>query len=89
MAEVSTEAKRDAREAISIEATTLAEQIIAAGARRRGELPDQPALPSNSTAAEIVRAGKRRRGEIADELDSESLAAKILEAGKRRRGEIV
>jgi hypothetical protein len=72
------------------DAATLAQQIIAAGQKRRGELDDQSSIPKG-LAGEILRAGQKRRGEIEDPkpcTEAEVVAAQIIEAGRRRRGEI-
>jgi hypothetical protein len=72
-------------------AATLAQQIIAAGQKRRGELEDQWSLP-NGLAGDILRAGMKRRGELVEDhkprTEAEVVAAQIIEAGRRRRGEI-
>lgn len=43
---------------------TLAEQIVAAGKKRRGEVSSDNLPPEGSVARSIVLAGIRRRGEI-------------------------
>jgi hypothetical protein len=72
--------------------TKTAQAIIDAGRRRRGELADQPTMPSDELAAAIIRAGALRRGELNEDrqpqTEAETTALKIIEAGRRRRGEI-
>jgi len=69
-----------------------AQAIVDAGRRRRGELADQPPMPSDELAAAIIRAGALRRGELTEDhkpqTEAEIIASKIIEAGRRRRGEI-
>jgi hypothetical protein len=76
-------------EVVDARTLTLAEQIVRAGRKARGEIPLAPP-PPGSTAAAIVDAGKRRRGEASDDNEppAGSLAAKIILAGKKRRGEL-
>lgn len=52
----------------------LARLIIAAGRKRRGELVDTPALPSNPKARAITLSGRRARGETLDPADERWLA---------------
>jgi hypothetical protein len=70
---------------------TLAQQIIAAGQKRRGELIDEEPEPKG-LAGDILRAGMLRRGELVEDhkprTEAEVVAAQIIEAGRRRRGEI-
>lgn len=72
--------------------TELAEQIVAAGAKRRGESAPEmtrhrTTAPQIITASQIIAAGEKRRGEVAETTAMDDTARGIINAGRKRRGE--
>jgi hypothetical protein len=66
---------------------SLAEQIVAAGQRARGELADETPR-ATGLAARIHDAAETARGGGPERAQPTGLAKQIIDAGRRRRGEI-
>ena len=63
----------------------LAQQIVDAGKRARGEI--QWEGDAKGLAKQIVDAGAKRRGELDNDDGPKGLADRIIAAGRKRRGD--